>query len=148
MTDERLVKFIRSVGRTTMISPYETEDDDSIGHFIWLLDVPKADLCTAQDDAILLSLDLYDPDPVPFIIGVADQDKSEFLRAESRAACPPSAAAAASVSDHLGQPSATRAQAQPPTPTAFVLGSRSAPWTQNSITGPHTSSSSGVAYAR
>ena len=149
MTDERLMRFMRSVGRTTMVSPYETQDDESIAHFVWLLDVPEADLCAAQDDAILLSLNIYDPDPVPFVIGVADPDKSRFLRSQSQALVPSSsAAAAASTSDLLNQPSTSSAQLRPRSPSAFVLGSRSnASRTSNIISGPNTPSNSGSAYA-
>jgi len=147
MTDERLLKFLRSVGRTTMIRPYETEDDESIRHFIWLLDVPTADLCSAQDDAILLSLGLYDPDPVPFVIGVADLDKSGFLRAESQASPPSSVAAgAASLSSRLSQSSTSRAQASLP-PPAFVLGSSNAPRSPNFIAGPGTASNCELGHA-
>lgn len=78
----RLERFRRGVGREAMISPYGTEDDDSIEHFIWLLDVPEEDLCRVQDEAIALSFSLYDPDPVPFVIGVADPEKSLILRTE------------------------------------------------------------------
>jgi hypothetical protein len=110
MTDERLLKFMSSVGYPTMISPYETEDDESIAHFIWLLDVPEKDLCEVQDDAILLSFNLYDPAPVPFVIGVADAEKSSFLRADAKPLGQASAALGTAHISNLDAPNTTAAQ--------------------------------------
>jgi len=146
MTDIRLLRFIKSVGHHTMLSPHGSDDDESIKHFIWLLDVDAEKLCEVQDEAIGLALDIYDPDPIPFIVGVADPDKSRFLRDESPAfGAPSTATVTAGISGGLGQPSATGTQVQP---RSFVLGSRHVPRAQtNSISGPQVPSTNGLAYA-
>jgi hypothetical protein len=115
MTDQRLLRFIASIGYQTMVGAYETEDDEAISHFVWLLDVQPEDLCKAQDKAILLAFSVYDPEPVPFVIGVADAEKSQYLRAEVEASQQTSAASGtATVSSLLDPPNTTEAQASRP----------------------------------
>jgi len=150
MTDERVIKFIKSVGHPTMISAYGTDDgdDETIKHFIWLLDVTDETLCEVQDEAIELAFQIYDPYPVPFVIGVADPEKSQFLRTESQTVTPSSTAAAGvSVSAGLSQPETSGAQPGVSTQAVFVLGARDAHRGTNTITGPHMQSGNGLAYA-
>lgn len=74
--DERLARFLDQVGRRAMVIPHKG------GRFVWLLDVPTEDLCQVHDEAVTLSLSLYDPEPVPFRIGAADREKSDQLLLE------------------------------------------------------------------
>ena len=76
--DERLVRFLDQVGRRAMVMPLVTDDGER-RRFVWILDVPEEDLLRVHNEATALSLSLYDPEPVPFGIGVADQEKTDEI---------------------------------------------------------------------
>lgn len=78
-SDPRLERFIQQVGRQVVAVPYGSDDDDTIQHFIWILNVPHEKLCEVHDQAIELALDIYEDGPLPFVIGVADPEKTRVL---------------------------------------------------------------------
>lgn len=80
--DERLARFLDQVGRRAMVIPRRVDDGEPIRYLVWLLDVPPEDLFKAHDEAATLSSSLYDPEPVPFMIGGADRVKSDQLLLE------------------------------------------------------------------
>ncbi len=79
LTDPRLIRFVELVGQQLAILSYGSDDDPDIQYFIWLLNVPREQLCEVQDRAIYLALDIYEDGPLPFCIGVADPEKTVVL---------------------------------------------------------------------
>lgn len=83
--NKRLLEFVRSVGHQTLALPYESDDDELITHFVWLLHISRADLCDVEDRATELAFRIFGSDPLPFFIGVATPEKTKTLLAQASA---------------------------------------------------------------
>jgi len=92
MSDQRLEGYLRRIRREfpdyiVAARPYQSPDDETIAHFLHLLDVPEDDLGPATRRALEIAFDAYGEDPLPFHLTTVDPETSrKFFPKEFEAA--------------------------------------------------------------
>ena len=84
MRDPRLEALVRAHPGARLV-PYACEEDPAISWRLWILDVPRDQLCKVQDEAIEHALDLFGEEPLPLLVSVATPEKTRVLIATTAA---------------------------------------------------------------
>ena len=99
--DLKLQQFKNSIVHDFVLMPYSCEEEPDVCWRIWVLNVPRGQICRVEDKLFDDALAIYQDDPLPFRIGVATPEKTEILFGSGRA----EGQAAASIQPKCNQPS-------------------------------------------
>ena len=83
---ELLGVFLKTIPFETKVLPYQSDSDPRIQHFIWILNVPHGRMCEIEDASIESAFRIY-IDSLPFILGIANQEKTSTLKETWGSSC-------------------------------------------------------------